>query len=522
MRAISSRRAPYREPPGLSRRVVATARALPSGGAEPRRSPAATGSASARFGATLTEVLMAVLILGVGVVSVFTLFPISVLRTIQATNQTNAKILKENAEEQLSQSPVLLTEFSPSVNPAPASPIAGLTMRGEWQPATPYPANTVIVPTIKPGTAVPRPIPFFVIAAPGTSGLVEPIWNPQAASISDGGVTWVRFQLNSYVVDPLGLNIARRDGQSASVVDTFGNKTNRVTATATALAAGPLLRIHGGRTHPTDPDLALLQAADTCTAPDSWQQVLQAVPTTVAANSATFANTVDLGGIGGSTLAAPRIVLTSLDGSQTVVRRITGIAAPTVSWSAAEPLPARFPAGDVGQARIEIFNRRYAWFLTVRNVGARPEIKCVVTFNRSGNTAEEHVYAANFGNPDIDANGNSAVDSADGLTNPSQVMIAWQPGAATAWDPEGTGANANEPDPLLKTGNWLFDARDASWYRIQSVDNSDLSATPRWAVLTLDQSVRVVTPDDGTGPPANPQPIGRAILMPGIVDVFDL
>lgn len=51
-----------------------------------------------RSGATLTEVLMAILVMSIGVVSVATLFPMSLKRAVQATQLTNATILRNNAE----------------------------------------------------------------------------------------------------------------------------------------------------------------------------------------------------------------------------------------------------------------------------------------------------------------------------------------------------------------------------------------------------------------------------------------
>ncbi len=53
----------------------------------------------ARSGATLTEVLMSLMIMGLGITSVFTLFPMSVLRSIKSTNLTNAALLAESARE---------------------------------------------------------------------------------------------------------------------------------------------------------------------------------------------------------------------------------------------------------------------------------------------------------------------------------------------------------------------------------------------------------------------------------------
>ncbi len=51
-----------------------------------------------RSGVTLMEVLMSVMIMSIGVVSLASLFPISILRGVQATKLTNATVLRYNAE----------------------------------------------------------------------------------------------------------------------------------------------------------------------------------------------------------------------------------------------------------------------------------------------------------------------------------------------------------------------------------------------------------------------------------------
>lgn len=56
---------------------------------------------SRRRGVTLMEVLMSVMIMGLGVIPLATLFPISVKRSAQATQLTNATILRYNAEAML-------------------------------------------------------------------------------------------------------------------------------------------------------------------------------------------------------------------------------------------------------------------------------------------------------------------------------------------------------------------------------------------------------------------------------------
>ena len=73
-----------------------------------------------RNGVTLLETTVALLILAVGVVTVATLFPISLSRSIHATQLTHATILRHNAESQVNVSPQII--FDPD---------------GDWDPGDP-------------------------------------------------------------------------------------------------------------------------------------------------------------------------------------------------------------------------------------------------------------------------------------------------------------------------------------------------------------------------------------------------
>mgnify|MGYP007073188705 FL=1 len=458
---------------------------------------------------------MAILIMAVGIVSVFTLFPISVLRTIQATQQTNSKILKLNATEIVKTSPVVLTAFEAGV----------LRYRGPWQPnvnlANQYLDNDVVVPSLKAGDLFPTPLVFYratILNGSGLSGATEPEWfRTQSVTESDGTnqIQWDPI-LNasgdpiSYVVDPLGWNIANLDGTTPR--DEFGNKTDTSTGQGGTPPAGgpPLLRIHGSM---SDIDVARSNVF----LDDNWEEVFSATPESATTTSVRFPAGTDLTGLTGG---ARRVVLTSTDGSKTIYRLIDGdpiFATFTLNLIAAEPIPnlaTSFPQvggnPDVGLARVEVLNRRFSWFLTVRNSGSEPEIKCVVVFNRDPGSASEHVYDSNYANANIDIDADGTEDSIQhGLGSRNDwVKITWDP--------------ATEPEPLLKAGNWLFDARTVSWYRVQQIQAVNDGTAPYWAVLILDKSVRVETPDDGAGPPSNANPPGRTILMPGIIEVFDL
>jgi len=58
-------------------------------------------SRPARLGVTLIEVLMSLMIMSIGVVAVVSVFPLAILRSVQATNLTNAVFLRYNAETKI-------------------------------------------------------------------------------------------------------------------------------------------------------------------------------------------------------------------------------------------------------------------------------------------------------------------------------------------------------------------------------------------------------------------------------------
>ena len=61
-----------------------------------------------RRGVTLTEVLMSMMIMSVGVLMVMSLFPVAALRTLQATQLTHDTILRYNVEALTAQDPRLV------------------------------------------------------------------------------------------------------------------------------------------------------------------------------------------------------------------------------------------------------------------------------------------------------------------------------------------------------------------------------------------------------------------------------
>ena len=114
-------------------------------------------TAAVRSGATLTEVLMSLLIMSVGILSVMSLYPIALLRTIRAAQVTNATILSENAVEDLL---------------AGVELVDGVPV---WQPAQRYVVGDIVRPQPRFGAAADTNRMFQLIGGNDPDGLAGPL-----------------------------------------------------------------------------------------------------------------------------------------------------------------------------------------------------------------------------------------------------------------------------------------------------------------------------------------------------------
>lgn len=487
-------------------------------------------SPHARGGATLTEVLMSLLIMSIGIVSVIAIFPISLLRSIQANQLTNARLMRKNVAEELRLS------FSETYTPAPGynfrydilnqstlltgtatSDVDQQIFRGYWEPGTLYYAGQVVMPTSRDITAGTRSNRWYQFLAPvgttGVSGSVEPNW-ASGATINDpptGGtpVAWTAvdsvpligglptqgmpfpptgqtYDALNYVVDPLGWNVLSNDATNAFTVpadllqNEFGYDVNDGIAGRLTLPTGArrLLRINGGA-------YTIGQGEFLAAHPDSWSVSVTDTPLSwVLAPPVPTPESVTLAAADLSNIdvnGASRIVLTSLSSPVAIVRPIipgsVNVGTRTVSWN--ERLPAGFTPD--GPARIEVKDRRFTWLATVnKDFSGHAKVTVAVFFKRSFSVADEHAYVATL---------------ASGALMSDQILVDF--------------STAGVPEPLIKEGNYLFDAINCQWYRMVNVDKGTTDAT-----ITVDRPIpfaqRTAVGD------------GRVILMRGIVELFEL
>ena len=508
-----------------------------------------------RDGTTLSEVLVSLLVMSIGVVSLITLFPISVLRSAQATHLTNSANLRYNVEAMLGARPDLYT------------------IAKSWQAGQSYAVGDFVTPMEL--TAMKAPPVVFQCTQAGISGIVEPNWDyrdgnltrndgswNQATQTYDNPVIWTTIRLKNYVVDPLG-EVLMAGSPSDAVYrqtnrgDFFGNDGSIPTRLIRAFSGGVANEV---------------AADDMATLPDSW--INQAESTRINYDS-TSGQSCTLGDL--QEFLTPvtngypntRIVFFNDTGKVSHVRQIASTSAnnqtaQTVNWIGS--LPSGF---NPVKARIDTKSRRYTWMLSIRrSFGGASLMDVVVFFKRPFSPKDEQLYPATFQTGAIDVSnsdpqndrwanfvrdpgtdgfrGSSGDDN--GVYGDEDIgELGWPGSDDTARNWVVLQWNTSGDKPFVKKGGFITDAENLRWYRITDYFEGP---TPE-SVMTLANittSIAAYTPDaplaghrsilvrvensilqNGTQPTGGPNvsaiggtPRGRAMLMRGIIDVYPI
>lgn len=492
-------------------------------------------------GVTLSEVLVSMLVMGIGVVAVATIFPLSVLRTIQATQLTHATQLRYNFEG--------LSGYRPEL-------ISGA---GEWQPNTNYAQGDLVVSRSAVGS-------YFECQQAGTSGVEE---KNLLANQPDGTVSWLHRHCEVYVVDPLGWQERTEEMHTLGLTPALNQANIRNTFGRTSLGTNPsvhpvnspyrIVRFRGGvprnyppftttvpNPHPSSAtffppvnspqDIAARNGArELATLPDSWVVQFETTDPNEfqlsPPSAATFFNsqsrlveTLDRNGDsqldfqGAERDVSARITFFNSLGTRSVTRPITTVTIPsagseTITWAGGS-LPA-LPAGDGwGRARVETWEQRYSWLLAVR-VGQNDTLSMdlVVFFRRSFAPEDELIHPAHF------------------RQGEQRVVVKFHSDPVTSVVTR----------PFLQRGGYLCDAQNNRWYRIagydevadalsaiQQMDGSfnDTNFSGPGAVIRLETPVQqnsgIYTPSLPPPPPPPPPAPGGAMFLRGIVEVYPL
>ena len=362
-------------------------------------------SSNSRSGATLTEVLVSLLIMSIGIVSLTTMFPLSMLRTLKATQLTKGTDLRYNAEAFIKMNPRLLADPNGDgiTNPVPEYFVIdpfGRFYAGDYLVNQGLPTAYPAIHDTFGNTGNSNPLPF-------------------------------NFQLGRNIG---GTN--RYNGGRSSLL------------LSDALAAVPDTWVH--------------QYDGDATVPPTFT-----TPGTVTGLIVSGLNTSGWAASFTPPLAPPpavpfacRAVIESLDGTSRQFRQITSVTTDTISWSEdldnngavdpgedingngvidLYPLPASFTPGRV---MIQAQERRYTFLLTCRkdplDDPATANVDVVVFADRSIDNPpeQEQLFPAQFPVGSRTMNVTYAV--------PGNV-------------------------PNAKKGGFVFDANNARWYRIVSI-----------------------------------------------------
>ena len=418
-------------------------------------------------GVTLVEVLVSMVIMSVGIVLLATLLPISILRTAQATQLTQAVFLKNNAQALIDSNPWFLDNTNLSILGTNTS-------------------NNITY-------AVIDPLGYYVIGSPAGVGT--------ATGRLLGGIT-TRPRIAG------GAASVIQAGALAQLPDSW---TEVVTGPASVSATPPYAvppYIQIAATVPV-PTLSVFNAYTSSSA------------YTVAAQQAMSHYRMVLYDISGNAVIKP--VLQQPSSQHLYWWDLDSSSGSPLTYGSS--LPTGFTPV---RARVEVMQRRFTWMMTVKKDQLNPvdvtwsaEVDVAVFFNRGFTANDETLYTVTPGLANapvvlygidaapgvinVDDDNNGIVDWTNSPTNtvPDPGEISW----SGSDDSRTVIVTWTGTPPYLKKGGFMLEPTNLEWYRIVDVQLGALTAT-----LLLDRDLRYT----------NATPITSGLFMKGIVDVYPL
>lgn len=412
-------------------------------------------------GTTLTEILMALMVMGIGLVSVASLFPISMLRSAQATKLTNAVLLKLQCEDIIQALPNLARDDYDASYPTPNRILDNV----EFTPrSVAWPRYEI--------TNLIQLKNFNVVAVIDPIGALYNFGSPDA---------------KSYGKDPYNLH-----GGSASIFRFSAVRKNAGFNFSNSSHKESALSLFGSN--------------------DSWKSFTSSIEVTV--NSPTevvlldaklddltvFADSLSSGSVG-------RIVLVDINGKQSHVSQVApgAITGQTVTLSA--PLPNNGLYSAISEVRLELFELRYSCLITIRkqliSLGRSfPFQPGDTNFDDDGNGTPDDFSEIGWRTTrdpsgvqldDVQPMGGDLVvffrrdfsplaEQVYSVENMNKGQVGVQPGDVTIrW------AGNPEAKPRLREGGWVFDPQHGYWYQIRSVNEVGAD----FALILLDRPAEV-------------------------------
>lgn len=457
-------------------------------------------STSERHGVTLIEVLMSLMIMSIGVSAVMVLFPISVLRSVQATQLTNAAILKYAAEAIVQMQPQLV--FDPD---------------GDGN------LDEHIVNKVESRYIV-DPSGYFALTSSGATYSTDPTLSIPNNAGMRGLADWVgNLDTNGDGAPEAFLALPRYDGgiRSSTRSGTYPNGFrpaggNPEEARALALLGSTLSKLGDGWSSQLDTLPVEFVFADgstgTTAAAGSMIVGLRLDADADLSNISTVKNIVP---VVGTTQLIPdpeicRIVVFTPDESFSVALPLLDVndGSKIALWSEdvlgidlnmngiLDPryLPAEFVNSltgnyEVGKVVLQIAKTQdYNWLLTVRrgSDGQARGVDVVITYNKGITPDDERLFSASF------------------VAGSFVLPILKTSGLKSDGEPS---------EPLLKKSGYVLDVENARWYRVanyqESPDPFGTGAGPGY-LLALETPV------------IQSSVAGAAMFLPGVVDVYPM
>ena len=479
-----------------------------------------------RGGTTLTEVLMSLMIMSIGIVSVATLFPLSTLRVLEASRQTNSTITRFSAEAAIDVDAGFLH------NPDGVDGYNSRFVRGQVYFVDPYGYQTFHRDTSLTGRCPAGPN--------GEDNNGNGTLDPNEDRNGNGNLDV-----------PLALRDTWGALPSGSTVNVLLPRRYTGATMFSSVGINPYPGVGLTPANLANSDLAINRAAQWVGQPDNWKLITTTEVTTSATpvpgiTSLSLDTDADLTAVSVSPGVAYRAVIFDLSGQYSETRLLA--ANPIGQALAFTPaLPSRFdtsPTGvspNVGKVRIEVLDEVYTWAMSVRKRASGPaNVDVVVFFKRSFKPEHEYVYPAALrrytlgpdGQPGVaGVNDNNNFNSANNPLIDEVAEIGYVgsddlPNTVVTVDFSSLPAGADTP--AFRRGGYVCDTKNGLWYRIQNIQN----ATTTTVDLVLDKFIQRDNTEDlfnfGTvdaGEDVNNDGIvqlGGLYWNPSVVNVFPL
>jgi prepilin-type N-terminal cleavage/methylation domain-containing protein len=492
---------------------------------------------TARSGVTLTEVLMSLMIMSIGISAVAVLFPISVLRSVQATQLTNAAILKRNAQALLDMRQELVfdpdgdgnfnehigaqQELNYIVDPSGYFEMAtgaAFSIASYASFATLSVNNDATLPN---NSSLRGGADWFGNVDTNADQIPEPF---PVLPRFDGGVRVATIPSNA----PLGFRPQGGDPEEARALRLLGATLSKLgdgwetqfdglpeefvfadgsTGTSAALGSNIV-----GIKFAADADLSAVPTSTSMVPAVSGSQIIsdpEICRVVVFSADGNFSVALPLIAVDNTSKFAVWSEDTNFDGSLTAGEDLNRTGSVDI-----RTLPSQFyntATGSYSIGRILLQSSRthdYNWLLTVRRGrdGQARGVDVVITHNKEVTPDNERVFTASFD-----------------TRTPYVIEVFKSSGLLESGEPAV---------PAIKKSGYILDIQNARWYRVLdyieqdvTIFNSSGPVTAPGYLITLETPVLENSPfvfDADSGAPVDPRYAGHAMFLTGVIDVYPM